>query len=68
MLIDISRDRVSTVWKSVRDHIYSLMMGASVSEHHFLLERSVVGLLRMAVRLMRKEDMSPIVGYQNSKQ
>nr|CAD7597813.1 unnamed protein product [Timema genevievae] len=57
-----NRDRVSSIWPSVRDHMYSLVMGAAAADHHFLMERSIVGLLRLAVRLMRREDMSPI-GY-----
>ncbi|XP_066992463.2 Golgi-specific brefeldin A-resistance guanine nucleotide exchange factor 1 [Anabrus simplex] len=56
-----NRDRVNTIWQSVRDHIYSLMMGAAACDHHLLLERSVVGLLRLAIRLMRREEMSPVV-------
>ncbi|XP_065333294.1 Golgi-specific brefeldin A-resistance guanine nucleotide exchange factor 1 isoform X2 [Cloeon dipterum] len=64
MLIKIviqNRDRVSTIWSAIRDHIYSLIMGASACDHHFLMERSIVGLLRLAIRLMRREDMSPVV-------
>jgi brefeldin A-resistance guanine nucleotide exchange factor 1 len=57
----VSRDRVNTIWQGVRDHIYSLVMGAAACDHHFLLERSVVGLLRLAIHLMRREDMSPVV-------
>jgi brefeldin A-resistance guanine nucleotide exchange factor 1 len=56
-----NRDRVNTIWQGVRDHIYSLVMGAAACDHHFLLERSVVGLLRLAIHLMRREDMSPVV-------
>ncbi|XP_054265993.1 Golgi-specific brefeldin A-resistance guanine nucleotide exchange factor 1-like isoform X2 [Macrosteles quadrilineatus] len=56
-----NRDRVSSIWQSVRDHIYTLLMGAAACDHHFLVERSVVGLLRLAIRLMRREDMSPVV-------
>jgi brefeldin A-resistance guanine nucleotide exchange factor 1 len=47
----------------MRDHIYSLLMGAAACDHHFLLERSVVGLLRLAIHLMRREDMSPVVSH-----
>jgi hypothetical protein len=36
-------------------------MGAAACDNHFLMERSVVGLLRLAIRLMRREDMSPVV-------
>ncbi|KAJ9591988.1 hypothetical protein L9F63_001500, partial [Diploptera punctata] len=56
-----NRDRVNTIWQSVRDHEYSLVMGAAACDHHFLMERSIVGLLRLAIRLMRREDMSPVV-------
>ncbi|XP_044272751.1 Golgi-specific brefeldin A-resistance guanine nucleotide exchange factor 1 [Tribolium madens] len=56
-----NRDRVMTIWQTVRDHIYTLVMNSSVFDYQFLLERSVIGLLRIANRLMRNEDMSPIV-------
>ncbi|XP_076275076.1 sec7 domain-containing protein garz isoform X2 [Rhynchophorus ferrugineus] len=56
-----NRDRVMTVWQPVRDHIYTLVMNASLFDYQFLLERSVIGLLRIAIRLMRNEEMCPIV-------
>ncbi|KAK9887809.1 hypothetical protein WA026_000124 [Henosepilachna vigintioctopunctata] len=56
-----NRDRVISIWQIVRDHIYTLVMNASLFDYQFLLERSVIGLLRVAIRLMRNEDMSPIV-------
>ncbi|XP_050302323.1 Golgi-specific brefeldin A-resistance guanine nucleotide exchange factor 1 [Anthonomus grandis grandis] len=56
-----NRDRVITIWQPVRDHIYTIMMNSSVFDYQFLLERSVIGLLRIAIRLMRNEDMCPIV-------
>lgn len=56
-----NRDRVMTVWQIVRDHLYTLVMNASYCDYQFLLERSVIGLLRLAIRLMRNEDMSPVV-------
>lgn len=56
-----NRDRVASVWNNVRDYIYSLLMGAAACEHPFLMERCVVGLLRLAIRLMRREEMSPII-------
>lgn len=59
--IQSCRDRVGTIWPAIRDHIYSLIMGASACDHQFLMERSIVGLLRLAIRLMLREDMSPVV-------
>nr|CAI5834185.1 unnamed protein product [Callosobruchus analis] len=56
-----NKDRVMTIWQGVRDHIYTLVMNASFFDYQFLLERSVIGLLRIAIRLMRNEEMSPIV-------
>lgn len=50
-----------TIWSIVRDHLYTLVMNASHCDYQFLLERSVIGLLRLAIRLMRNEEMSPIV-------
>lgn len=51
-------DRANGIWPNIRDHIYSLIMGASACDHYYLTERAVVGLLRLAIRLMRREEMS----------
>uniref|UniRef100_A0A8C1JK83 Golgi-specific brefeldin A-resistance guanine nucleotide exchange factor 1 n=1 Tax=Cyprinus carpio TaxID=7962 RepID=A0A8C1JK83_CYPCA len=48
-----NRDRVSCVWQTVRDHLYQLCVHAS--ESCFLVERAVVGLLRLAIRLLQGE-------------
>ncbi|KAB0793293.1 hypothetical protein PPYR_12913 [Photinus pyralis] len=56
-----NRDRVMSIWNIVRDHLYTLVMNASHCDYQFLLERAVIGLLRLAIRLMRNEEMSPIV-------
>lgn len=37
------------------------MVGAVEHNHMFLLERSVVGLMRLASRLMRREEISSMV-------
>ncbi|XP_051945583.1 Golgi-specific brefeldin A-resistance guanine nucleotide exchange factor 1-like isoform X5 [Xyrauchen texanus] len=50
-----NRDRVSCVWQTVRDHLYQLCVHAT--ESCFLVERAVVGLLRLAIRLLRREDV-----------
>ncbi|XP_053291731.1 Golgi-specific brefeldin A-resistance guanine nucleotide exchange factor 1 isoform X10 [Pleuronectes platessa] len=51
-----NRDRVSFVWQTVRDHLCHLCVHAN--ESCFLVERAVVGLLRLAIRLLRREDIS----------
>ncbi|NWY56676.1 GBF1 factor, partial [Chionis minor] len=51
-----NRDRVTCVWQTVRDHLYQLCVHAM--EFCFLVERAVVGLLRLAIRLLRREEIS----------
>ncbi|XP_077207241.1 Golgi-specific brefeldin A-resistance guanine nucleotide exchange factor 1 isoform X3 [Paroedura picta] len=51
-----NRDRVAFVWQAVRDHLYHLCVNAL--EYCFLVERAVVGLLRLAIRLLRREEIS----------
>ncbi|XP_074531303.1 Golgi-specific brefeldin A-resistance guanine nucleotide exchange factor 1 isoform X2 [Halichoeres trimaculatus] len=51
-----NRDRVSCVWQTVRDRLCHLCVHAT--ESCFLVERAVVGLLRLAIRLLRREDIS----------
>ncbi|XP_070398322.1 Golgi-specific brefeldin A-resistance guanine nucleotide exchange factor 1 isoform X4 [Nothobranchius furzeri] len=51
-----NRDRGLCVWQTVRDHLYHLCVHAA--ESCFLVERAVVGLLRLAIRLLRREDVS----------
>lgn len=51
---------MSCVWQTVRDHLYHLCVHATDS--CFLVERAVVGLLRLAIRLLRREDISSQVG------
>ncbi|XP_051936950.1 Golgi-specific brefeldin A-resistance guanine nucleotide exchange factor 1 isoform X3 [Hippocampus zosterae] len=51
-----NRDRVSCVWQTVREHLCHLCVHAN--ENCFLVERGVVGLLRLAIRLLRREDIS----------
>ncbi|XP_041644668.1 Golgi-specific brefeldin A-resistance guanine nucleotide exchange factor 1 isoform X2 [Cheilinus undulatus] len=51
-----NRDRVSCVWQTVRDRLCHLCVHAN--ESCFLVERAVVGLLRLAIRLLRREDIS----------
>ncbi|XP_048361190.1 Golgi-specific brefeldin A-resistance guanine nucleotide exchange factor 1 isoform X6 [Sphaerodactylus townsendi] len=51
-----NRDRVAFVWQAMRDHFYHLCVNAV--EYCFLVERAVVGLLRLAIRLLRREEIS----------
>lgn len=60
-IVLLNRDRVLSIWTMVRDHLLNLIMTSAGSDHTFLLERSVVGILRIAIRLIRKEEMIPQV-------
>ncbi|ETE61762.1 Golgi-specific brefeldin A-resistance guanine nucleotide exchange factor 1, partial [Ophiophagus hannah] len=51
-----NRDRVTFVWQAMRDHLYHLCINAM--EYCCLVERAVVGLLRLAIRLLRREEIS----------
>jgi brefeldin A-resistance guanine nucleotide exchange factor 1 len=57
------RDRVNTLWEAVKQHLYNLITGAIEHNHMFLLERTVVGLMRLASRLMRREEISSMVYF-----
>lgn len=58
-----NKDRVTEIWPAVSEHVNRLVLVASemVNKRPFLLERSVNGLLRLAVRLARKEDLASLV-------
>ena len=56
------RDRVGPIWQTVRDHIYNLAVNAN--EHTFLAERAVVGLIRLAIRLLRREEIAAQVRHR----
>lgn len=51
-----NRDRVSALWGTIRDHLSNILVNAT--QHSSIVERSVVGLLRLAIRLLHKEDIS----------
>ena len=58
------RDRIGPFWQNLRDHIYNLAVNAT--EPTFLVERAVVGLLRLAIRLLRREEIASQVLTLNS--
>ncbi|XP_055952129.1 Golgi-specific brefeldin A-resistance guanine nucleotide exchange factor 1-like isoform X1 [Argiope bruennichi] len=60
-IVLLNRDRVMSIWNIIRDHLLNLIMASAASDHNFLLERAVVGILRIAIRLIRKEEMIPQV-------
>ena len=51
-----NRDRITCIWPIVRNHFYNIM--ANTNEYSFFLERTVVGLLRITARLLRREELA----------
>jgi len=57
-----NRDRVLIIWRSVSDHISRLISAtASSLDTLFHLERTVTALMRLTVRLARKEEVASTV-------
>jgi golgi-specific brefeldin A-resistance guanine nucleotide exchange factor 1 len=56
-----NRDRVMPVWLTCRDQIYLLLMGATTCDYEYLLHRTTIGLLKLAIYLMRNEELCPVV-------
>ncbi|KAK2190133.1 hypothetical protein NP493_86g03005 [Ridgeia piscesae] len=57
-----NRDRIGPFWQSIRDHVYNIVVN-NASTNSFLVERAVVGLLRLAIRLLRRDDLAPQVAF-----
>ncbi|XP_017476492.1 PREDICTED: Golgi-specific brefeldin A-resistance guanine nucleotide exchange factor 1 isoform X1 [Rhagoletis zephyria] len=56
-----NRDRMVHLWPDVRDRIYLLLIGATTYDYEYLLNRSIVAVLKLAIYLMRNEELCPIV-------
>ena len=63
-----NRDRITSIWTKVAEHILSLIFDGtksssrkSKSHKDFILERSVTAILRLCVRLARREDLASMV-------
>merc|ERR1719222_1199143 len=59
-----NRDRVGAVWRGVVDHLHRMISASARTlggETQFQLERAVTALLRLGVRLARKEELASTV-------
>ncbi|XP_011870032.1 PREDICTED: golgi-specific brefeldin A-resistance guanine nucleotide exchange factor 1 [Vollenhovia emeryi] len=59
-----NRDRVTCIWPVVQSHLDHLLTVAARENHPYLLERVAVGMLRLAIRLLRGEKfacLSPLL-------
>lgn len=56
-----NRDRLLPLWSDCRDQIYLLLLGSSSLGYNYLLLRTTVALLKLAIYLMRNEELCPVV-------
>lgn len=56
-----NRDRLLPLWSDCRDQIYLLLLGSSSYGYNYLLLRTTVALLKLAIYLMRNEELCPVV-------
>lgn len=56
-----NRDRLLPLWDDCRDQIYLLLLGSSSCGYDYLLVRTTVALLKLAIHLMRKEELCPVM-------
>ncbi|XP_055384486.1 Golgi-specific brefeldin A-resistance guanine nucleotide exchange factor 1 isoform X2 [Condylostylus longicornis] len=56
-----NRDRMLPLWNSVRDQFNLLLVGSSSCGYDYLLNRTTVALLKLAIYLMRNEELCPII-------
>ncbi|XP_053692933.1 Golgi-specific brefeldin A-resistance guanine nucleotide exchange factor 1 [Sabethes cyaneus] len=52
-----NRDRLLPLWKSCQDQLYLLLIGSSTNDYTNLLQRTTVALLKLAIYLMRNEEI-----------
>ncbi|XP_058825554.1 Golgi-specific brefeldin A-resistance guanine nucleotide exchange factor 1 isoform X2 [Topomyia yanbarensis] len=52
-----NRDRLLPIWKPCQDQLYLLLSGASSCDYTYLLQRTTVALLKLAIYLMRNEEI-----------
>lgn len=56
-----NRDRLLHLWNDSRDAIYLLLMGSSTCGYDYLLIRTTIAILKLAIYLMRNEELCPTV-------
>lgn len=56
-----NRDRMIPLWPAVRDQMYQLLHGSAQNGYDYLLNRCIVAVLKLAIYLMRNEELCPIV-------
>lgn len=56
-----NRDRMLPLWPGCRDQIFLLLIGSAGCGYGYLLNRTTVALLKLAIYLMRNEDLCSVV-------
>lgn len=56
-----NRDRMMPFWTDCRDQIYLILLGSSSCGYNYQLVRTTVALLKLAIYLMRNEELCPVV-------
>lgn len=56
-----NRDRVLPLWTSCRDQMYLLLVGSASCGYQYLLVRTTVAILKLAIYLMRNEELCSAV-------
>lgn len=56
-----NRDRLLPFWSECRAQIYLLLSNSSTYGYNYLLLRTTVALLKLAIYLMRNEELCPVV-------
>ncbi|XP_062554082.1 Golgi-specific brefeldin A-resistance guanine nucleotide exchange factor 1 [Armigeres subalbatus] len=60
MLVKIliqNRDRLLPVWKNCQDQLYLVLSGSASCDYTYLLQRTTIALLKLAIYLMRNEEI-----------
>lgn len=60
-IVIYNRDRMIPLWPAVRDQMYLLLMGSASCGYDYLLNRCIVAMLKLAIYLMRNEELCPVV-------
>ncbi|XP_064536174.1 Golgi-specific brefeldin A-resistance guanine nucleotide exchange factor 1 isoform X1 [Drosophila montana] len=56
-----NRDRMIPLWPAVRDQMFHLLHASAQNGYDYLLNRCIVAVLKLAIYLMRNEELCPVV-------
>ncbi|XP_032597071.1 Golgi-specific brefeldin A-resistance guanine nucleotide exchange factor 1 isoform X2 [Drosophila grimshawi] len=56
-----NRDRMIPLWPAVRDKMFQLLYSSAENGYDYLLNRCIVAMLKLAIYLMRNEELCPVV-------